>query len=183
MVDEFLWMGFFYSFVNKYYCLWSFRLKADVWAFLPYKSPHYLLNADLYNAARYLSLISILLAANSERMWHLKLFLFPGGGTWKIHIKEAWEQAHWDSITSLNIDISLKLTDSLNNFFLPHFSRYIDKWQNKSESWVSAASLLFFLIYVYIFSCFKLTTTKDLCHILCPSMVAFMCKASPKPSC
>lgn len=117
----------------------------------PYKSPHYLLNADLYNAARYLSLISILLAANSERMWHLKLFLFPGGGTWKIHIKEAWEQAHWDSITSLNIDISLKLRDSLNNFFLPHFSRYIDKWQKESESWVSAASLLFFW-FMYIFS-------------------------------
>ena len=30
---------------------------------------------------------------------------------------------------SLNIDISLKLRDSLNNSFPPHFSRYIDKWQ------------------------------------------------------
>lgn len=127
MVDGFLWMGFFHGFANKHYLVWSFRLKADVWAFLPYKSPHHLLNVDLYNAARYLSLISILLAANSERMWHLKLFLFSGDGTWRIHIKQAWEQAHWDSITRLNIDISLKLRNSLNYFFPPHFSRYIDK--------------------------------------------------------
>lgn len=52
----------------KLYHVRSFRLKAEVSAFLPYGSPHYLLTLDLYNAARYLSLISILLAANSERL-------------------------------------------------------------------------------------------------------------------
>lgn len=29
----------------------------------------------------------------------------------------------------LNIDISLKLRDSLKNWFPTHFSRYIDKWK------------------------------------------------------
>jgi len=35
---------------------------------------------------------------------------------------------------SLNIDISLKLRDSLKDIFPPHFSRCIDKWQYESES-------------------------------------------------
>lgn len=46
----------------------------------------------LYNVVWYLSLMSILLAASSGRMWHIKLFLFSGVGTRGIYIKQAWSK-------------------------------------------------------------------------------------------
>lgn len=47
----------------------------------------------------------------------------------------------------LNTDISLKVRDSLKNWFPPHLSVYTDYWQQ--EAWVFSCLTPFFYLFIF----------------------------------